>query len=590
MSGKELLKRICALLYFSLYRYCYATGLYTLQTVSGLCEFTQFCTGKTKRQVLGAFARLGRRIGLSLRRYTASLRRTRLHALRALCSFCASLRQLRRGAPADSAHLLKAAFSELWAFLWPIVKTILNHALPVVAAVVCFRFVAQVAATDYGLLVTIKNETVGVISGEEVYDSAAAMVREKLQGISGFEPTDLPMRFELVPKRGPLIDSFTLSDTIIAASGRDLQTAYGLYIDNAFQGAVDDKGQLLKLLARMQDRHLSGALNETVHFVRPVTVREGLYPRQNVKSAVRLAGEIDRQVGNEFTYTAKPGDTPTGIAAQFGMTLQELEKNNSDLRTNLPVGRALTISRAQPFLSVGLNRIEEYEEELPFSTEKIEDDSLFTGETKTIQEGETGTNALRAMVTYIDNTETDREILSAKEIKAPVPKKIAVGTKAKPKPTPLPQPAYSAPAGGAPAKLPNSSGSGRISGGFIPPVQSGNVYVSNFFGGYAGYRYAHGAYDYAAAYGTPIYASASGTVTYSAYTVWGYGRHIIIDHGNGVQTLYAHNSQNAVSTGQYVQQGQIIGYVGRTGNATGNHCHFEIRVNGAKINPGNYLG
>ena len=63
-----------------------------------------------------------------------------------------------------------------------------------------------------------------------------------------------------------------------------------------------------------------------------------------------------------------------------------------------------------------------------------------------------------------------------------------------------------------------------------------------------------------------------------------------ISHGNGIYTLYAHMSQLAVSYGDYVQQGQIIGYVGQTGNAYGNHCHFEIIINGRFMDPAKYIG
>ncbi|MEX0672800.1 MAG: peptidoglycan DD-metalloendopeptidase family protein [Candidatus Paceibacterota bacterium] len=84
--------------------------------------------------------------------------------------------------------------------------------------------------------------------------------------------------------------------------------------------------------------------------------------------------------------------------------------------------------------------------------------------------------------------------------------------------------------------------------------------------------------DFGASYGTPIVASAPGSVIISR-SGWngGYGNYIVIDHNNGTQTLYAHNSQNTVSVGQSVQRGQVIGYMGSTGRSTGNHVHFEVR-------------
>lgn len=89
--------------------------------------------------------------------------------------------------------------------------------------------------------------------------------------------------------------------------------------------------------------------------------------------------------------------------------------------------------------------------------------------------------------------------------------------------------------------------------------------------------------------GQPVVASAGGTVIQAGNKYNGYGECVIIDHGNGVSTLYAHNSSVAVSVGDNVVQGQTISYIGHTGQAYGDHCHFEVRVNGQHTNPLNYV-
>jgi murein DD-endopeptidase MepM/ murein hydrolase activator NlpD len=88
--------------------------------------------------------------------------------------------------------------------------------------------------------------------------------------------------------------------------------------------------------------------------------------------------------------------------------------------------------------------------------------------------------------------------------------------------------------------------------------------------------------DLAAPTGTQVLAAASGQVLISRFGGWngGYGNYIVIKHSNGTQTLYAHNSANYVSVGQWVSQGDVIGLVGNTGKSTGSHLHFEVR--GAK--------
>ena len=119
---------------------------------------------------------------------------------------------------------------------------------------------------------------------------------------------------------------------------------------------------------------------------------------------------------------------------------------------------------------------------------------------------------------------------------------------------------------------------------FMKPV-SGYIITSPY-----GYRSSgfHTGLDMAVSTGTPVYAAASGTVTFAGYK-GSYGYLVIIDHGNGYQTYYAHCSALYVSAGQSVAQGQNISAVGSTGNSTGPHLHFEIRYNGRTLNPQSYI-
>ena len=99
----------------------------------------------------------------------------------------------------------------------------------------------------------------------------------------------------------------------------------------------------------------------------------------------------------------------------------------------------------------------------------------------------------------------------------------------------------------------------------------------------------HNGVDLAAGSGTSIYASKSGTVTTAVNSsIW--GNYVVINHGDGFSTLYAHMQGLIVSVGDYVKQGQTIGYVGSTGLSTGPHLHFTIYYNGSDVNPMSYIG
>lgn len=124
--------------------------------------------------------------------------------------------------------------------------------------------------------------------------------------------------------------------------------------------------------------------------------------------------------------------------------------------------------------------------------------------------------------------------------------------------------------------------------GYSWPLPAGNLTLTSAFGyrihPITGKPHSHTGLDISAAGGTPIYAAKGGQVVTSEYH-YSYGNYVVIDHGNGNSTLYAHMSRRAVSEGQMVNQGQIIGYVGNTGSSKGNHLHLEVRVGGQRTDP-----
>lgn len=137
-----------------------------------------------------------------------------------------------------------------------------------------------------------------------------------------------------------------------------------------------------------------------------------------------------------------------------------------------------------------------------------------------------------------------------------------------------------------------SSGSGVCAEGFIWPLPGAGRVTTEFGADQwvnGVFSSGHKGLDIAIAGGTPIYAAHNGTVA-ATTGHWSYGNVVMIDNGDGVSTLYAHMQSAAiVSVGQTVTQGQVIGYVGSTGNSSGNHLHFEVRVNGVRQNPRNYI-
>ena len=128
-------------------------------------------------------------------------------------------------------------------------------------------------------------------------------------------------------------------------------------------------------------------------------------------------------------------------------------------------------------------------------------------------------------------------------------------------------------------------------GGYIWPVSS--HYITSTFGGRAspggiGSTNHKGIDIGRVGYTSEIHAAKAGTVIVSQYSS-SYGNYVVVSHGSGNTTLYAHMSSRKVTAGQYVNQGDVLGITGSTGNSTGHHLHFEISENGSRINPPNYL-
>lgn len=203
--------------------------------------------------------------------------------------------------------------------------------------------------------------------------------------------------------------------------------------------------------------------------------------------------------------------------------------------------------------------------EIPYTTKKVTTSEQVVGYSKITTPGENGISRTTESVELLNGAEVSRTLLGTVTIKEPVTAIKTVGT----------------------AKSSASAAERRIAGsaGFIFPLSSGTYTISAYYGDGRN----HKGVDLAANKGTSIFAVASGTVTFSG-SYSGYGYCVIIDHGNGIKTLYGHASKLLVNKGDTVSQGDLIALVGRTGNSTGNHLHFEVRVNGKNVNPAPFIG
>jgi murein DD-endopeptidase MepM/ murein hydrolase activator NlpD len=275
-----------------------------------------------------------------------------------------------------------------------------------------------------------------------------------------------------------------------------------------------------------------------------------------VDEAVKL---LEKGTLKEEKYKVKEGDVLVDIAKKYKIEIKDLLALNPGLKEDslLQINQEINVTAYKPYLHVIVQEEASKKEEIPFETEIIEDSSMYKGDKKTKQEGQTGEKLVHYIVVKQNGKEMKQEMQKEQVLKEPVKQIIVKGTKVVP-----------------------SRGTGNLAW----PTVGG--YVSSKMGTRWGKF--HKGIDIARPSNYTIKAADNGVVA-SAGWDGGYGNKIVINHNNGLKTVYAHLSSINVRVGQTVEKGQKIGVMGSTGHSTGVHLHFEVYKNGRLQNPLDYL-
>ena len=363
-------------------------------------------------------------------------------------------------------------------------------------------------------------------------------------------------------RRSDVTDATTFEQDLADELGQ-VTYGYSLYVDDELIGSTQYAGALDELLKQIKQVYAS-ADTLSVDFVENVRIAEGYVPTDSVMNLGEIAEILNSTKSGEVTYTVVKGDTWGQIANNNGMTAAELEALNPGYDINrIHIGDALTLSNAVPYLTVTVTERQNYVEDVNYDVNYVSDSSMYQGDERVISKGSFGKADIVADVTYVNGEEQERTVISSVTLSDPVAETRARGTKVRP--TWYPTGSFRWPC------------SGRITSRF--------GYRNT---GIRGATRNHKGIDIACSYGTPIYAADGGRVTYAGYK-GAMGYVVIIDHNNGYVTYYEHNSSLLVSAGQTVYKGQQVAKAGRSGVASGVHCHFGIQRNGSYVNPLNYL-
>ncbi len=472
------------------------------------------------------------------------------------------------------SHKIKSAFARLQALLWSRRKNVPSWPLrvallivgPLIVAIWAFQLLYTNATTVF-----FDGVELGTVATEEEARAARSSVEASVSQALGYDFTledDKVVYTTHLTYRSALVDEAeieeALTDNLEETIG-DLLPAtahgYALYVDGVFIGATQTQGAMEELLTQVSAAYR----NEntiSVDFVESVDIRECTLPVEEFTNLADVALLLNSTKAGEVTYTVRQGDCWSLIAQDHNLTSKQLLALNPGYDIDrINVGDVLLISNAVPYLTVIATQMEYYLAEVPYEIEYVDDPSMWVGDTRVISKGAFGSADTVARVTYRGREEQERIIESQTILVEPVTEVQARGTT--PRPSWAPTGTFRWPTSGT--------------------VTSKYGY-RDIFGGTS----VHGGWDIANKKGTDVVAADGGKVVYAGW-MSGYGYLIEIDHTNGYTTYYGHNSELLVSVGDKVYKGQHIAEMGATGRVTGTHCHFEIRYNGERQNPSDYL-
>jgi len=411
--------------------------------------------------------------------------------------------------------------------------------------------------------VTVDGSPVGLVRSPAVVDRVVASLASQAAASTGVEVAlTSTVKTERV-RRGE--GRFLSEDELRAALEGKLRfsaVAWSVKVNGVSVVALPTEADARRVIEEIKaeySRPGKGAVLVDVRFLQGVEVVKESVDLSRVRSPEEAKRILTRGTDKLVTYTVKRGDSLWRIAQQHGLTVEDLRRANPAMAQNdlLQVGQQLAVVKAEPYVTVvTVERLVE-EVTIPCPVQVKFSQDRWPWEEVVETPGRNGRKRITYEIYRQAGVVVERRVVEEVVLEEPVTRVIVRGSRQVP-----------------------ALGTGKL----YWPVEGGGNITSRF--GWRG-RDWHPAVDIAAPEGTPVRAADSGVVTFAGWEA-GYGRLIIIDHGDGLTTRYGHLSRILVQPGDRVERGQVIGSVGQTGRATGPHLHFEVRIGGEARNPLQY--
>lgn len=541
-------------------------GLCTLKFIAGILLAIIKTISFIFSEVLEVFKAIGRGIVWVFKELTESYR-NRVRISNELT------REIKHAKKDGKLAYIKAIVRFIGSFFFGedgVCYTAFNYILPIVSVAFLVGIIKYGSSLEYGIAVEYNGKELGIISAETEFETAEKDVQQRISYSANEQAIDLSAKFSLriISSEDKFVSSSQLADKMLAASDEELTEAYGIYIDGNFIGAVRDKNEIQSALDdRLLNYDVDGIVRD-VSYVNKIEYTQGIYLLSSVKDQKETIELLTSQKEKKHAYVVQEDDTIVSVLQKYGMDLDEFNSLNPSAENGIKSGQILNVIERESYLPIKYIKETENLSFIDYETVEVETSSLNVGIRSIIVKGERGEKKSKFEVTYVDGKESSRKVLSSVITKNPVIETIGVGTySAMPD---NPQTVYL----GSPLM-----GSGEMSW----PVDGG--WISDPFISDRN----HKGLDIAANEGSEIYAAQEGTVVAAGWNSGGYGNVVMIEHDNGYATVYAHMLYVYAVEGQYVSRGQLIGFVGTTGDSTGNHCHFEVRYQGVCLDPTTFL-
>lgn len=476
-------------------------------------------------------------------------------------------------------------------------SAIVNNAMPFMAMVLLVCTVLYMNSLQFGLIISYNDEQIGVVENAGVVNEATGLIDSRIINKSLDSLENEPQyRVAVVNNTSDFQTSTELSRSIIANDNVLADQICGVFVDGTFVGAVENEEDAQEVLDSLREaekkKWKSLGTVDAVEFNSSVQLEVGLYARssvvdkaeikrrlvenveisykiivlqeQNVKIKYKTEYVIDETKTDSYERVTVNGKIGEGIATNRAVYIDGIQISSEHIKvvaTKKPVNEVITISPDNEHAAEAKSENSDTDKT---KSSETSDKTNSSAKSESKQDTDTDTETDKDTDTDTDTESTQAANKSAENKEA---QDSNTGDESN-----------------------NNDTEEEHSSQFIWPSPACG-YITNDFG-YQGEKL-HKGIDISGsgAEGQPILAAASGYVTSVVFDYSGqnYGCYLIIDHGDGYQTLYAQCSDIYVTSGTYVEQGETIAAVGSTGDATGPHLHFEIISNGEYVNPTNYL-